>query len=108
MAHSYLNNTRFSNSDFTEVGKWNSADKKIEEKQTLEDKKKEYMLLGLRKMEGVSIQRFKKKYVDNPIFLFREEIEKLVNDKLLEVDGDFIRLTNKGIDLANLVWEEFI
>ena len=108
MAHSYLNNTRFSNSDFTEVGKWNSADKKIEEKQTLEDKKKEYMLLGLRKMEGDSIQRFKKKYVDNPIFLFREEIEKLVNDKLLEVDGDFIRLTNKGIDLANLVWEEFI
>ncbi len=108
VAHSYLNNTRFSNSDFTEAGKWNFADKKIEEKQTLEDKKKEYMLLGLRKMEGVSIQRFKKKYVDNPIFLFREEIEKLVNDKLLEVDGDFIRLTNKGIDLANLVWEEFI
>ena len=24
------------------------------------------------------------------------------------VDGDFIRLTNKGLDLANIVWEEFI
>ncbi len=107
-AHSYLNNTRFSNSNFTEAERWSSSNKKIEERQTLEDKKKEYMLLGLRKIEGVSIQKFKEKYIDNPIFLFREEIEKLVNDKLLEVDGDFIRLTNKGIDLANLVWEEFV
>lgn len=107
-AHSYLNGVRFSNSAFTEMGKWDFTEKKIEEKQKLEDKKKEYMLLGLRKIDGVSVQAFKEKYVDNPIFLFREEIKKLVDEKLLEVDGDFIKLTRKGIDLANLVWEEFI
>ena len=66
------------------------------------------MLLGLRKIDGVSIQKFKEKYVDNPIFLFREEIENLVEDGLLEIDGDWIRLTKKGIDFANLVWEEFV
>lgn len=107
-AHSYLNGIRYSNSDFPEEGQWCYSNKCIEEKQTLEDKKKEYMLLGLRKIEGVSIQKFKEKYVDNPIFLFREEIEKLVKDNLLEVDGDWIRLTKKGIDFANLVWEEFV
>lgn len=107
-AHSYLNGVRFSNSAFTEDGEWNFKNKKIEEKQNLEDKKKEYMLLGLRKMKGVSIQKFKEKYMDNPIFLFREEIQKLVNEKLLAVDNDCIRLTNKGIDLANVVWKEFI
>lgn len=107
-AHSYLNGVRYANSSFTEAGEWDFTDKKIQEKQTLEAQKKEYMLLGLRKIEGVSIQKFKEKFVENPIFLFREEIEKLVKQDLLVVDGNWIRLTNKGIDFANLVWEEFV
>ena len=80
----------------------------IEEVQDLEDRKKEYMLLSLRTIEGVSISKFKEKYIDNPIFLFRKELEKLVEEKLVMIDGDDIKLTNKGLDLANLVWEEFI
>ena len=80
----------------------------IEEIQTLEDKKKEYMLLGLRKIDGVQISKFKEKYIDNPIFLFRRELEKLVKEELIKIDGDYIKLTNKGLDLANIVWEEFI
>ena len=80
----------------------------IEELQDVEDRKKEYMLLGLRTIEGVSISKFKEKYIDNPLFLFRKELEKLVEEKLVMIDGDDIRLTNKGLDLANLVWEEFI
>ena len=107
-AHSYLDGCRFSNSAFREDGSWNLSDKKIEEKQGIEDKKKEYMLLGLRKIDGVSIRDFKEKFVDNPIFLFRKSIAKLSEEELIEVEGDFIRLTRKGIDFANLVWEEFV
>ena len=80
----------------------------IEEVQELEERKREYMLLSLRTIEGVSISKFKEKYIDNPIFLFRKELEKLVEEKLVMIDGDYIKLTNKGLDLANLVWEEFI
>ena len=80
----------------------------IEEVQGVEERKKEYMLLGLRTIEGVSISKFKEKYIDNPIFLFRKELEKLVEEKLVMIDGDDIKLTNKGLDLANLVWEEFV
>lgn len=65
-------------------------------------------MLGLRKIEGVQIQAFKSKFGENPIFLYRKELEKLANEELIEVDGDYIKLTNKGIDLANLVWEEFV
>ena len=107
-AHSYLNDIRYSNSAFEECKKWSFTDKTIEEKQNLEEKKKEYMLLGLRKIDGVSIQKFKEKFIDNPIFLYRKELDKLINENLLEIDGDKIKLTNKGIDLANLVWEEFV
>ena len=80
----------------------------IEEIQNIDDKKKEYMLLGLRKMEGVQISKFKEKFIDNPIFLFRKELEKLVSEELISIDGDYIKLTNKGLDLANIVWEEFV
>ena len=31
-----------------------------------------------------------------------------ISTKGVIIDEDNIRLTNKGIDLANLVWEEFI
>lgn len=110
-AHSYLNGIRYSNQE-TQNGQPTFGPlqyyKVIHEEQTLDDMKKEYMLLGLRKIEGVSVQEFKNKFGENPIFLFRNEFNKLVKENLLEIDGDAIKLTNKGLDLANLVWEEFV
>jgi predicted methyltransferase len=40
--------------------------------------------------------------------LYRKELEKLVQEDLIEIDLNNIKLTNKGLDLANLVWEEFV
>lgn len=80
----------------------------IYEKQTKEDTEKEYMLLGLRKIEGVNIGRYKEKFRENPIFVYNKELEKLNKEKLIEIDGNYIKLTDKGLDLANLVWEEFV
>ena len=126
-AHSYYDNIRFSNTidlnkylnatskDFEEANienmiklvKSNSL-KEIHEVQSELDKKREYMLLGLRTLKGVSITEFKQKFIENPIYLFRKELEKLVNEELIEIDLDYIKLTRKGLDLANLVWEEFV
>lgn len=109
-AHSYLNNERFSNTE--DLDEYIVRDlleiKQINEIQDILDKQKEYMMLGLRKIDGVSISKFKQKYVNNPVYLFREEINKLSKEGLLQVNLDNIKLTKKGIDLANLVWEEFI
>lgn len=118
-AYSYLNGIRYGNTsdiekyinvqDFLNSSELEESGIRIvDEVQSLEDKRKEYMLLGLRKIEGVSIQKFKEKFVENPIFLFRKELEKLVNEELITIDGDCIMLTNKGLDLANIVWEEFV
>lgn len=113
-AHSYLNNIRYCNTSDLEkyIDNMNEIHNKevyyINEKQQIEDKKKEFMLLGLRKIDGVSIQEFKQRFTDNPIYVFRKELEKLVNDKLITIDGNIIKLTYKGIDFANLVWQEFI
>lgn len=109
-AHSYINGCRYSNTcDLEEYLNKESKDlKTIHEEQTLEDMQKEYMLLGLRKIDGVSVSNFKEKFGENPIYLFRNELQKLVENGLLVVDLDNIRLTNKGLDFANLVWEEFV
>lgn len=66
------------------------------------------MLLGLRKLQGVSINGYKNKFEENPIFIYRKELNKLIMQGLLKIDGDFISLTDKGLDFANLVWEEFV
>ena len=115
-AHSYLDNIRYCNvSNLKEyISNMENVEADFEEKyivnerQNLEDRKNEFMLLGLRKIDGVSIAMFKEKYVENPIFRYRNSLEKLVNEGLVLIDGDMIKLTNKGLDLANIVWEEFI
>ncbi len=113
-AHSYINSYRVSNIDSIEQYIKNIEENKqrenliFHEKQTLEDKQNEYMLLGLRKLDGISIQEFKLKFVANPIYLYHDKLEKLTNQELIEIDGDTIKLTNKGLDFANIVWEEFV
>ena len=108
-AHSYINNERYSNTmDFEEYFDWPENSKIIHEEQAKDDKMKEFMLLGLRKIEGIKISEFKNKFVENPIYLYRESLSKLVTQGLIEIDIDNIKLTNTGIDLANLVWEEFV
>ncbi len=107
-AHSYFNNRRYSNLGNIEeyIKKYN--DKEIHEIQDKISQEKEYMILGLRKLEGVYISEFELKFNENPIYLFRNELNKLVNLELIEIDLNNIRLTDKGLDLANIVWEEFI
>lgn len=113
-AHSYTNGVRYSNIENIEEYIENYENDRIadnfvfHEKQTHNMKVKEYMMLGLRKLNGINIQEFKEKFAANPIYVFKNELEKLVNEDLLKIDGDYIRLTNKGLDLANLVWEEFV
>ena len=113
-AHSYLKNKRFSNTiDFGEYiknienGCYNQ-NIEVHEIQDGQMQKKEFMMLGLRKIEGVSISEFEKKFRINPLFYFRFEISKLTDEELIEVDLDNIKLTKKGLDFANKVFEEFV
>lgn len=113
-AHSYIEGVRFSTTtSFSEYMKYVNVSKlnkyiQIHEVQEKEDMQKEYMLLGLRKLEGVSISKFKNKFGENPIFLYYEEFQELTERKLLKIEGDKIKLTNRGLDLANQVWEKFV
>ena len=113
-AHSYYNKKRFSNIESIEeyISNINKGeyDKNIvvHESQDKPSEMREFMMIGLRKIDGVKISDFERKFRINPLFYFRFEISKLTDEDLIEVDLDFIKLTKKGLDLANLVFEEFV
>lgn len=113
-AHSYFQNKRYSNITNLEEYLKNINEGKFEnnleihEIQNEESKLKEYMMLGFRKIDGISISEFERKFRINPLLYFRFEIDKLTNEDLIEVDLDNIKLTKKGLDLANIVFEEFV
>lgn len=60
----------------------------------------EYFFLGLRKMKGIDWTPYKEHY--------QKTVEKLMSEKLIEQDGDYIRLTELGIDVSNYVLSEFL
>ena len=113
-AHSYYDGIRYSN--ITDIKAYIENYKNGEsiyniifhEKQSKEQMMKEYMLLGLRKIDGIRISEFKEKFVDNPLYIFRNQLNKLVEQNLIEVSENNICLTDKGLDLANVVWMEFV
>lgn len=113
-ASSFLDNKRYSNISALEQYitniEQNEMNKNLILEETLneESKMNEYMMLGLRKIAGVNIQGFKNTFNVNPIVRFCKPLEKLTKEGLVQIDENSIKLTNKGIDLANLVWEEFV
>ena len=114
-AHSYIDDVRYGNIGNVEEYIKNCENGEFEKNKIIDEiendifsKEKEFMLIGLRKIEGVLIQDFKNKFGENPIFVFKDELKKLVDENLLIVDFDRIKLTNKGLDLANIVWENFV
>lgn len=113
-ASSFMNNARYENTSDLEEYISNiendKQNKNIQLQELLNDESKidEYMMLSLRKISGVNITEFKRKFNQNPIIRYNKILEKLIKEELIEIDGNNIRLSSKGIDLANLVWEEFI
>ena len=75
---------------------------------TKEEMMEEFMFLGLRKMQGVSRTRFEHCF-GNPIEeVYGDALNKLTEEGLLEIEGDHIRLTKRGIDVSNSVFCEFL
>lgn len=75
---------------------------------SIEDLMEEYMFVGLRRMEGISIEGFMNKFGKSIYEIHGEAIEKHVKNGLLMQAGDNIKLTDKGIDVSNYVLADFL
>ena len=110
-ASSYMDNKRYTNiggiEEYIERINNNESVNIIEEEQTKEDKLKEYIILQLRLIKGLNIEKTNKKFNIDFLSLYEKQIKKLKDLKLIKVE-ESIYLTDKGLDLANIVWEEFV
>ena len=75
---------------------------------TEEEQMEEFVFLGLRKMEGISKEKFYQDFGKTLEDCYGKNKERLISQGLLEEEGDAIRLTKKGIDISNYVFAELL
>ncbi len=111
-AHSYIDGVRRANTAdvLSYIESINNGVLPVVERQNIDTRESmsEYMILGLRLIKGVSFSEFFRRYGVGVGDIFGERIDRLVERGLLIKDDDRIFLTEKGLDLANSVFLEFI
>lgn len=73
---------------------------------SLEEQKREFMMLGLRKLSGISLDEYENKFHSSPFHDFN--LSHLMKDCLLEIHDNFLRIKEDKILLGNIVFEEFV
>jgi oxygen-independent coproporphyrinogen-3 oxidase len=68
----------------------------------------ESVIMGLRMTEGVSISLLEKEFGIKPDQHYGETLNLLIKEELLEYNEDRLRLTHKGVLLANRVMAELV
>lgn len=68
----------------------------------------EFMFLGLRMMEGISIQEFERQFGAPFTSIYGKVVERFIGKGLLEKKKGYVRLTKRGIDISNYVMSEFL
>lgn len=78
------------------------------EKLTVNDQMEEFMFLGLRMDRGISCQDFKRLFGRDLGEVYGPVIDKHCGDGLLCKKGDRLHLTDRGVDLSNQVFVDFL
>ena len=73
-----------------------------------EEQMEEFMFLGLRKTAGISCNDFRKAFGREIGDIYGEKLAKLEKQGLIRNSGERVRLTERGIDISNYVFSEFI
>jgi oxygen-independent coproporphyrinogen-3 oxidase len=75
---------------------------------TNKDSIEEYMYLGLRKVNGISICEFKNKFNTDVFDIYKDVLDKYKTLDLLTITEDTISLTDKGLDVSNTIFSDFL
>ncbi|MDP4162621.1 MAG: radical SAM family heme chaperone HemW [Bacillota bacterium] len=72
------------------------------------EKMEEEMFLGLRKNEGVSVMKFIEKFQEDPLKLYENQLNDLIEKGWINVSENAMKLTKKGRLLGNEVFQSFL
>ena len=110
-ASGYVNGVRYKNHgpirhylSAVEEGNARITEEHLSQKEQMEEE----MFLGLRKKSGVSMARFEEKFGRTFDGLYGEIVRDLVQQGLVQIEGDRVRMTKRGLFLGDTVAERFI
>ncbi|WP_261059446.1 radical SAM family heme chaperone HemW [Streptococcus mitis] len=110
-ASGYVNGVRYKNHgpirhylSAVEEGNARITEEHLSQKEQMEEE----MFLGLRKKSGVSMVRFEEKFGRSFEGLYGEIVRDLVQQGLMQIEGDRVRMTKRGLFLGDTVAERFI
>ena len=111
-AHGYIDGVRYANQgalkfyidSMLEKGHSRREENTVTPKERIEEE----MFLGLRLLEGVDLDIFEEKYGKRAEEIFKGVIDKNVREGCLEIEGNKLRLTRKGLFYGNDVFSEFL
>ena len=110
-ASGYVNGIRYKNHgpirhylSAVEEGNARITEEHLSQKEQMEEE----MFLGLRKKSGVSMARFEEKFGRSFDGLYGEIVRDLVQKGLMQIEGDRVRMTKRGLFLGDIVAERFI
>ena len=110
-ASGYVNGVRYKNHgpirhylNAVEAGNARITEEHLSQREQMEEE----MFLGLRKKSGVSMARFEEKFGRSFDGLYGEIVRDLVQQGLMQIDGDRVRMTKRGLFLGDTVAERFI
>ena len=110
-ASGYVNGVRYKNHgpirhylSAVEEGNARITEEHLSQKEQMEEE----MFLGLRKKSGVSMARFEEKFGRSFDGLYGETVRDLLQQGLMQIEGDRVRMTKRGLFLGDTVAERFI
>lgn len=111
-ASGFIGDTRYSNiEDICEYNKCimqNIRPVSEEIELTKKDKIEEFIFMGLRMNEGINVDIFKERFDTDFYDIYQEVMDNLIKRELVRFDGKNISLTQKGREISNSVFIEFL
>ena len=111
-ASGYIKNIRYSNlcdlNDYHDSLMKNKKPIDNKEVLTTQDKIEEKIFMGLRMNDGIYFDDFKKEFNIDFLEKYNNQIKDLTNKNLIELGGGKMSLTQKGREISNTVFIEFM
>lgn len=111
-ASSFIDEKRFKNIDdirnYIEKIKNNEDVTEEVHVNDIKDDMEEFMFMGLRMIEGISLKEFKKRFGRDVYDVYDDAIKNNVKRGLLVIDSEKLYLSSNGIEVSNYVMSDFI
>ncbi|MDO4943068.1 MAG: radical SAM family heme chaperone HemW [Lachnospiraceae bacterium] len=106
-ASSYFQGQRFCNGNHLKHYRYDD-DKHQLQILNQDDKIEEFMFLGMRMAKGISKKEFEKRFQKPIESIYGELFKKQTAEGLIVCEGDWIRLTERGLDVSNYVFCDYL